>query len=124
MMFFPFDTECYKAMVFFDTETSGLDYKHGQITQFAARKALPNGLVSQTNHYVQIRDDVEYSEEVQNLTSLSKKFLSETGVLEKSLAQSVFDFLFSVQPVVLIAHNAPFDMLFILELLKRYGLCL
>jgi DNA polymerase-3 subunit epsilon len=31
------------------------------------------------------------------------------------------EFLFFAQPVVFIAHNAQFDMLFVLELLKRYG---
>ena len=66
------------------------------------------------------KDETEYTEEVQQITELSDEFLRENGVGEEVLAKNVYEFLFSYQPVVLIAHNAQFDMLFILELLRRY----
>jgi DNA polymerase-3 subunit epsilon len=121
MMFFPFDPSRYKAMVFFDVETTGLDYQHGQITQFAGCRALADGSSFDVDWYSKLRDGVDYPEEVQQITKISKKFLLEHGISEGVLARNVFDFLFFAQPVVLIAHNAQFDMLFVLELLKRYG---
>ena len=120
MILFPFDMSQYKSMVFFDVETTGFDYQHGQITQFAARRVLANGTSTDINLYVKMKESVEYSKEVQEMTSLSETFLDENGIHEGLVAQQTFDFLFFAQPVVLIAHNAQFDMLFILELLKRY----
>jgi len=100
MIFFPFDAERYSAMVFFDVETSGLDYQCGQITQFAARKVLRDGTTSEANWYVQVKSETEYSEEVQKITKLSKEFLLENGMQEDVLAKEVFDCMFSAQPVV------------------------
>jgi len=108
-------------MVFFDVETTGLDYQHGQITQFAARRVLCDGSSFGVNWYARVRDDVAYSKEVQEITNLPPKFLLEKGVHEGTVASRIFDFLFFAQPVVLIAHNAQFDMLFLLATLSRYG---
>jgi DNA polymerase-3 subunit epsilon len=121
MMFFPFEPSRYKAMVFFDVETTGLDYQHGQITQFAGRRVLADGSSFGVNWYAKLRDGVDYPEGVQRITNLPKEFLLEHGISESLLARNVYDFLFFAQPVVLIAHNAQFDMVFLLELLKRYG---
>jgi len=108
-------------MVFFDTETTGLDYENGQITQFAGKRVLPDGSSCQSTWYAQVKPDVEYPKEVQQLTGLEEEFLHKCGVDEEVLAKKVYGFLFSHQPVVLIAHNAQFDLLFILELMQRYG---
>ncbi|MCL2460709.1 MAG: 3'-5' exonuclease [Euryarchaeota archaeon] len=108
-------------MVFFDTETTGLDFQKGQITQFAGKRVLPDGSSCRATWYAQVKSEVDYSEEVQKLTGLEESFLHEHGIFEEELAKKVYNFLFSHAPVVLIAHNAQFDLLFILELMQRYG---
>ena len=121
MMFFPFDTSEYRAMVFLDVETTGLDYQQDQITQFAARRVHMDSTCASLNIYIKIKDNVNYSQDVQQITLLSEEFLHENGIREGVAANKIFDFLFFAEPVVLIAHNAQFDMMFVLELFKRYG---
>ena len=108
-------------MVFFDVETTGLDYKKGQITQFAGKRVLPDGSSCRSTWYAQVKPETEYSEEVQRLTGLETEFLHENGMFEEELANKVYGFLFAHTPVVLIAHNAQFDMMFVLDLFMRYG---
>ena len=108
-------------MIFFDLETTGFDYQNGQITQFAAHRVLADNSSSTVNWFVQLREGVNYEEGAKQASSLSEEFVSENGIEEEMLAKNVFDFIFFADPVVLIAHNAQFDMLFLLELLKRYG---
>jgi DNA polymerase-3 subunit epsilon len=108
-------------MVFFDVETTGLDYQHGQITQFAGKRVLADGTATAVSWYAKVKEGIDYAVEVQQITNLSTDFLLEHGVFEGELACKIYDFLCFSQPVVLIAHNAQFDMLFLLELLKRYN---
>jgi DNA polymerase-3 subunit epsilon len=121
MTHFPFNTSQYKAMVFFDLETTGFDYKNGQITQFGAHRILADNSSSAVNWFAQLREGVVYEPKAKEVSSLSEEFLYENGIDEELLAKNVFDFISFTKPVVLIAHNAQFDMLFLLELLKRYG---
>jgi len=46
----------------------------GQITQFAAQRVLRDDTASETDWYVHVKSDADYSKEVQQITEISKKF--------------------------------------------------
>lgn len=112
----------YNSIVFFDCETTGLDYKKDQITQFAAYYLNSDGYNDFNNTYVRLKEGTVYPKNVQELTRLYPDFLNSQGVDEEMLALIVYDLLNRNYPTLLVAHNAQFDMLFIYELLSKYRL--
>lgn len=113
----------YKGVVFFDTETTGLDAKSCQIIELAAIR------IEQTDHgtlrvadsadmFIKLPEGQRIPEKITELTGITDEMLEAEGVTEAEAAARFADMLRGL-PALLVAHNAQFDLLFIREMLQR-----
>lgn len=114
----------YKAVVFFDTETSGLNADTCQIIELAAIR------IEQTAHgtlrmadtadvFVKLPEGEKLPEQITNLTGITDELLEAEGVTEGEAAARFTDMLRD-GPVLLVAHNAQFDLLFCRAMIWRH----
>lgn len=115
----------YAAVVFFDTETSGLDATTCQIIELAAIRyeRAPRGVLYAADTcdlFVKLPEGQRIPEEIVKLTGITDSMLEAEGVSEEE-ASEIFANMIGVDkgPVLLVAHNAQFDLLFVREMLKR-----
>lgn len=112
----------YKSIIIFDTETTGLDYKKNQIIELAAIKirVLDNGKYRKEKEidlFCSLPEGQRIPAKIVELTGITDQMLEQEGILPNELAK---EFLSLVEgSTLLIAHNAQFDILFLLELLKE-----
>lgn len=116
----------YAAVVFFDTETTGLDADTCQIIELAAIR------IEQTNHstlrvadsadmFVKLPEGEKLPEKISELTGITDAMLEAEGIPEHKAA-SYFCDIIRGRDVLLVAHNAQFDLGFISAMLRRiYG---
>lgn len=114
----------YKALVLFDTETSGLDFSKDQIIELAAlriEQTATGGLriAGQMDQFLRLPDGQQLPEKIIELTGITDRILEAEGVPPRKAA-TAFAKLINVGagPVLLVAHNAQFDLLFVRSLLK------
>ena len=103
-------------IVYFDVETSGLDFEVDRIIELAFLYVEDGGLVKRFDEFVKV--DFEVSDEVQDLTGISNEMLVSEGLDESVVADELFSVL--SEDTLLIAHNCQFDLNFIYQLLCRY----
>ena len=115
----------YAAVVFFDTETTGLDARTDQIIELAALRVerLPNGnwTADTIDLFVKLPEGQKIPEKIVELTGITDAMLEAEGVSEATAAEA-FTHMIGVDkgPVLLVAHNAQFDLLFVREMLLRH----
>ena len=114
----PFDElfNKYAALVFFDTETSGLDPKEHQIIELAAQRITrtPDGVLTVTksmDDFIQLRPGEKLPKKIVELTHITDDMLENEGVGSLEAAKR-FTSMIEDGPVLLIAHNAHFDLQF------------
>lgn len=103
--------------IFLDTETTGISFKKDRITELAF---LCENFTF--DEFIKIPEDVEYSEEVQNMTGIRRGMLDMLGMKEQTCAEALFAFLNKSENTILVAHNAQFDVSFIKGMFERNGL--
>lgn len=116
----------YAAVVFFDTETTGLDAESCQIIELAAIR------IEQTDHgtlrmansadvFIKLPDGQQIPEKIVELTGITDETLEAEGVSEADAAAIFTDMIRNDKgPVLLVAHNAQFDLLFVRAMLWRH----
>lgn len=115
----------YAAVVFFDTETSGLDARTDQIIELAVlRVNRPINGSYTANHcdmFVKLPEGQRLPEEIVKLTGITDAMLEAEGGSEEQAAKT-FNWMIddSRGPVLMVAHNAQFDLLFVQEMLRRH----
>lgn len=116
----------YAAVVFFDTETSGLEAATSQIIELAAiryeRIPVCGALVeaSACDLFVKLPEGQRLPEEIVRLTGITDAMLETEGVSEAAAAETFASLIEGDKgPVLLVAHNAQFDLLFVREMLRR-----
>lgn len=117
----------YAAVVFFDTETTGLEADDCQIIELAAMR------IEQTEHgtlkmassadlFVKLPDGQKIPEKIVELTGITDELLESEGITEAAAAATFTDMIRDDKgPVLLVAHNAQFDLLFIKAMLWRHA---
>lgn len=117
----------YAAVVFFDTETSGLEAATNQIIELAAiryERLRSNGALYATDHcdlFVKLPEGQRLPEEIVRLTGITDAMLETDGVREAEAAGMFAHMIRNDEgPVLLVAHNAQFDLLFVQEMLRRH----
>lgn len=117
--------EKYHAVVFFDTETTGLDAKNCQIIELAALRIeqTEHGtlrIADSTDKFIKLPKGEKLPERITELTGITDETLETEGIDELS-ATAIFTNIISDDkgPVLLVAHNAQFDLLFVKEMIKR-----
>lgn len=117
----------YAAVVFFDTETTGLEPERNQIIELAAIR------IEQTNHgtlriassadlFVKLPESQKIPEKITALTGITDEQLEADGIAEAEAAAAFTDMIRNDSgPVLLVAHNVQFDLLFTRSMLWRHA---
>lgn len=117
----------YHAVVFFDTETTGLDPDTCQIIELAAIRVerTDRGIIrlaDKADLFVKLPKGEKLPEKIVELTGITDITLQSEGVTE---AEAAADFANLIRndhgPVLLVAHNAQFDLQFVGEMLRRHS---
>ena len=118
----------YGAVVFFDTETTGLEADTCQIIELAAiryERGHFSGALYQASAcdlFVKLPAGQKIPEKIVELTGITDDRLEADGVSEAEAAAAFANMLRRDKgPVLMVAHNAQFDLLFAREMLARHG---
>ncbi|MEG1945347.1 MAG: 3'-5' exonuclease [Oscillospiraceae bacterium] len=110
----------HDAIVFFDTETTGLYPKRDRIIEIAAVRVEKKEAVKVTevmNAYIRLPENKSIPEKITELTGIKDSDLLEHGVSEEEAA-AAFAEIIAGEHVVLAAHNAQFDLSFVRYFLR------
>lgn len=116
----------YAAVVFFDTETTGLEADSCQIIELAAIRIeqTERGTLKVANSadlFVKLPDSQKIPERIVELTGITDELLESEGVTEADAAATFTDMIRNNKgPVLLVAHNAQFDLLFCRAMIWRH----
>lgn len=117
----------YAAVVFFDTETSGLDAGNDQIIELAAIRIEKTEnstlrMAGSMDDFIRLPEGEKLPEKIVNLTGITDELLEKEG-LDENDAVHDFEELISdaAGPVLLAAHNAQFDLQFVGTMAERYA---
>ena len=103
-------------VIFFDTETSGLDCRSCKIIELAMFTVVDGEVVEKYDEFVNIGEPV--SPKITDITGITNSMLREDGIDEETVA---WDLKRRLTPgTVMVAHNCQFDLQFVYHLLKRH----
>ncbi len=116
------------AIVLFDTETTGTDYKNCRIIELAALRVERNTygeicITERYDNFVKLPEGQTIPKKITEITGITDDILSD-GISEE---QAVNDFQHLIRadnykfPTLIISYNAQFDMLFLTETFARHG---
>ena len=116
----------HDAIVFFDTETNGLDAENNQIIELAAIRveAYPDGVPfvrGQMDTFIRLPDGEKLPEKIVQLTGITDLMLQDKGV-DPATAADEITVLMQGDAVLMCAHNAHFDASFLRPMLKGRNL--
>lgn len=114
----------YKALVIFDTETSGLNPEDDQIIELAALRVERTAagamrIAGKMDTFIKLPEGEQLPENIVTLTGITDRLLETEGV-QSGTAVSRFLKLVKPGPVLMVAHNAQFDACFLRELLRGF----
>ena len=112
----------FKKIVFFDTETTGLDPEKDQIIELAAALVTENGIELKIDAFCKLPEGEKIPEKIVELTHITDYMLADKGIDYREACRIFCNMLHSDSEVLLVAHNIQFDLLFILEMFKRCGM--
>lgn len=112
--------EKYEHLVFFDTETTGLmPDKNDQIIELAAISVDREGCESEMDRFIRLTTREDIPPKVQELTDIIPLTLSAEGIDEKDAIREFWS-IAGMKNTLLIAHNAHFDLSFLVRAQLRY----
>ena len=113
----------YDRLVFFDTETTGLEFSRDEIIEFSAVVLERiNGQAVVTREYDQLitlSPGMVVPPFIENLTGISTADIAEKGISKAEVCRDIAD-MFQGN-TLLLAYNAHFDLSFLFYLLLRNG---
>ena len=113
----------YDRLFLFDTETTGLDYPHDEIIEFAAVVVEKvNGIVTITREYdelISLTPGNVVPPEIEKLTGITTADIAEKGIPKAQLCRDIAEMISG--NTLLLAYNAHFDLSFLFYLLLRDG---
>lgn len=109
----------FKKIVFFDTETTGLDPEKDQIIELAAALVTENGIELKIDAFCKLPEGEKIPEKIVELTHITDDMLADKGIDYREACRIFCNMLHSDSEVLLVAHNIQFDLLFILEMFKH-----
>lgn len=111
----------YEQIVFIDVETTGLSAESDQIIELAAIRYYKNKSVSdkaEIDIFIRLPPGKMLPDEIVELTHITDEMLKNEGIQEKDAAEQFLE-LFYPAKTLIIAHNAQFDLSFILKMLEK-----
>jgi len=119
----------FDAIVFFDTETSGLDPMENQIIELAAIRVVKTEtgalrIADSMDDFIRLPEGEQLKPEITELTHITDAMLQEEGKSPAEVAARFHQLLEGdgTRRILLAAHNAQFDLLFSRQLLKGHRL--
>lgn len=103
-------------IIFFDTETSGLNCLNCKIIELAMLTVENGEIVDEYDEFIDIEEELD--SKITDLTGITNEDLVEKGIYEDIVAEDLKEKL--TPGTFMIAHNAQFDLSFIYQLLKRH----
>lgn len=103
-------------VIYFDTETSGLDFLSCKIIELAMLIVEDGKIVGEYDRFVNIGEDLP--SRITEITGITDEMLITEGRVESEIAQDLKDNL--TPGTLMIAHNCQFDLSFVYYLLKRH----
>ena len=103
-------------VIYFDTETSGLNCRNCKIIELAMLTVVDGEIVEEYDEFINIGQAI--SPKIISLTGITNEMLAEEGQSEETVAIDLKKKL--TEDTIMIAHNAQFDLSFIYFLLKRH----
>ena len=113
----------YDQILAFDVETTGLEKYKDNVIELAFVEMLINKVsisVGKTEDYYISLPDVVLPEFIVKLTGITDSFLRANGVSRHVVAKTATE-RFDSRKTLLIAHNANFDLNFLLSMLEKEG---
>lgn len=112
----------YKALVIFDTETSGLEPDKHQIIELAALRVERTAsgalrIAGKMDSFIKLPEGEKLDENITTLTGITDRTLQTEGVQPVKAAGQIAK-LMQPGPVLMVAHNAQFDACFLRGLLR------
>ena len=103
-------------VIFFDTETTGLDFRSDSIIELAML-TVEDG--TKTDSYVEFIDiGRPISPKISKLTGITNDMIRNEGINEEKVAMDLRERL--TEGTLMVAHNCQFDLLFVYSLLARH----
>lgn len=108
--------------VAFDTETTGLKHEDCRIIELAAEVLDEDfNILDRMDMFVKLPEGERLPENITKLTGITDEMLIDEGVDEHIAANRFMDMI-NGDKVVLMAHNAAFDIAFIKDMFIRTGI--
>ena len=102
-------------IIFFDTETTGLDFRNCKIIELAMVTVENGEIIEEYDEFINIHEPIPPG--ITRITSITNDMIKNEGVEEESVARDLKERL--TPNTLMIAHNAQIDLSFIYYLLKR-----
>ncbi|WP_256761336.1 PolC-type DNA polymerase III [Cohnella sp. WQ 127256] len=102
--------------VVFDIETTGLSVTNNKIIELAGIKMVNGQEIGRFETFINPHEPIPYN--IQQLTNITDDMVKDAPELEPKLKE----FIAFIGDAILVAHNARFDVGFMQEACKRYGL--
>ena len=103
-------------VIYFDTETSGLNCRNCKIIELAMLVVEDGKIVEEYNEFIDIGENLD--DKIVELTGITNDILDEKGIYEDIVADDLKEKL--TPGTLMIAHNCQFDLSFVYNLLKRH----
>lgn len=112
----------FDKIIFFDTETNGLDPEKDQIIELAAALVTKKGIELKIDTFCSLPEGEKLPEKIVELTHITDDMLADKGMAYKEACRIFCNMIHSDGEVLLVAHNIQFDLMFTLEMFKRCGM--
>lgn len=103
-------------VIYFDTETSGLDCRDCKIIELAMLTVEDGEIVDDYDEFVNIGEPI--SHKIFEITGISNEMLINDGLSEDNVASDIKERL--TPGTLMVAHNTQFDLSFVFHLLARH----
>ena len=103
-------------VIYFDTETTGLDCSNCKIIELAMLTVEDGKIVDRYDEFINVGEPL--SPKIISLTGITNEMLRNDGIDEKTAALDLKKRL--TKDTLMIAHNCQFDLLFVYHLLERH----
>ena len=112
----------FDKIIFFDTETNGLDPEKDQMIELAAALVTKKGIELEIDTFCSLPEGEKLPEKIVELTHITDDMLADKGIAYKEACRIFCNMIHSDGEVLLVAHNIQFDLMFTLEMFKRCGM--
>ena len=103
-------------VIFFDTETTGLDFRSDSIIELAMLTVEDGNKTDSYDEFIDIGRPI--SPKISKLTGITNDMIRNEGINEEKVAMDLRERL--TEGTLMVAHNCQFDLLFVYSLLARH----